>query len=95
VASTISVFEIATAVRRGRIALACPLDQWLSDLAQLPELRFEPVGFGIARRASTLPDSAPGDAADRIIAATALELRGKLVTADKRLAAIAGLEVVW
>jgi PIN domain nuclease of toxin-antitoxin system len=95
VASAISVFEIATGVRRGRIKLGCALDQWLADLSGLAEVRFEAVGIEIARRAGSFPDSTLGDPSDRIIAATAIEFGGKLVTADRRLAAIPGLEVVW
>lgn len=85
VASTITVLEIATAVRRGRLELVSPLDQWLSDLRALPEVLFEPVSVEIARLAGSFEDSTPGDPADRIIVATAQALRTKLVTSDERL----------
>lgn len=93
--STISVFEIATAVRRGRLALGSSLDQWLRDLDILPELRFEPVTAEIARLAGTFSESMPGDPADRIIVATAISLRAKLVTADGRLRKTPHLQTVW
>lgn len=41
IVSTISVLEIATAVRRGRLGLRIPVEQWLDDAAMIPELRFE------------------------------------------------------
>ena len=47
-ASAISLFEIATAIRRGRLELAVPPEQWLTDLRLLPELRLEPVSAEIA-----------------------------------------------
>jgi PIN domain nuclease of toxin-antitoxin system len=52
-ASAISVMEIATAVRRGRITLRVPFEQWLADLRSLPELRFEPVTAEIAALADS------------------------------------------
>lgn len=95
VASAISVFEIATAVRRERLKLGVSLDQWLSDLRALPELRLEPVTADIAYFAGTLEQSLPGDSADRIIVATACALQAKLVTADARLRRSRQVETVW
>jgi PIN domain nuclease of toxin-antitoxin system len=95
IASTISIFEIATTVRRERLKLGVSLDQWLRDLRTLPDLRLEPVTAGIAQLAGTLEASLPGDPADRIIVATAIELKAKLVTADDRLRLSPRVETVW
>lgn len=95
IASAISVLEIATAVRRGRLRLESSVDEWLADLSALPELRFEPVSVEIARVAGSLADVAPGDPADRIIIATAQALRAKLVSADSTLRASPLVETVW
>ena len=95
VASTITLFEIATAVRRGRLQLGQPLDEWITDLRVLPELRFEPVTAEIAYSAGSLDDSFPGDPADRIIVATARTLRASLVSADQRLRRSPVANVVW
>ena len=95
VASAISVVEIATAVRRGRLRFGVSLDQWLGDLRILPDLRLEPVTADIAHLAGALEPSLPGDPADRIIVATAIELRAKLVTADDRLWQSHQVETVW
>jgi PIN domain nuclease of toxin-antitoxin system len=94
-ASTISAFEIRTAVRRGRLDLGIPVEQWLADLAALPELRFQPVTTEIAVLAGSFGKDAPGDPADRLIAATALALKAKLVTADARLREFPQLQTVW
>jgi len=95
IVSTITVLEIATAVRRGRLELGSPLDQWLADLLALPELRFEPVTVEIARRAGSFEDTTPGDPADRVILATAQTLGARLVTADERLQATPLVAFVW
>jgi PIN domain nuclease of toxin-antitoxin system len=95
VASTISVLEIATAVRRGRLQFTVPLEQWLADMRSIPELRLEPVSADIAAIAGSLPDPMPGDPADRIIAATATLLGSALVTADERLRSLAAPRTVW
>ena len=95
VVSAISVLEIATAVRRGRLELGSPLDQWLADLRTLPELQFQPVSVEIAELAGSFDETTPGDPADRIIAATALTLQAKLVTADERLRASPRVSTVW
>ena len=93
--STISVLETATAVRRGRLTLAVPLDRWLSDLRALPALRFEPMSVEIAQRAGAFENTSPGDPVDRIIVATADVLGARLVTADERLRGTPGVPTVW
>jgi hypothetical protein len=67
VVSAISALEITKAVRRGRLALESPPDEWFADLQASPELRFEPVSVEIARLAGGFAHTAPGDPADRII----------------------------
>ena len=94
-ASAISVMEIATAVRRGRITLSVPFDQWLADLRALPELRFEPVSAEIAALAGSFDGTMHGDPADRIIAATARTLSARLITADERLRGLPNVVAVW
>lgn len=94
-ASAISVFEIATAVRRGRLDLGRSTEKWLADLRTLPELRFQPLNPEIARAAGDLPATLHGDPVDRIIAATALALDATLVTADRQLRESSLIRTVW
>ncbi|MBI4756304.1 MAG: type II toxin-antitoxin system VapC family toxin [Betaproteobacteria bacterium] len=93
--STISVLEIATAVRRGRLQFSVPIAQWLADMRCIPELRLEPVSADIAALAGSLPEPMHGDPADRIIAASATVLGAALVTADDRLRSIPGIRTIW
>ncbi len=94
-ASAISLFEISTAVRRGRLDLGLPAREWLAELLRIAELRIEPVDAYITLAAGNLADSLPGDPADRIIAATAISLRARLVTADARLRKSPHVESIW
>jgi len=95
VASAISVLEIVTAVRRGRLQFTAPLEQWLADARRLPELRFEPVSAEIAQLAGSFGEEMHGDPADRIIAATAIILNAALVTADGKLRAGRAVKTIW
>ena len=95
VVSCISLFEITTAVRRGRLELSLPVQDWLAEAAALPELRFEPVTPAIATLAGRIGDELHGDPGDRLIAATALQLALPLVTADTKLRAMPGLKTIW
>lgn len=94
-ASAISIFEIATLVRRGRLQLGVSVEQWLAAARALPELRIEPVTDHIAQLAGSFSELMPGDPADRLIAATAIALGTRLVSADKKLQRARGLVAVW
>ncbi len=93
--SAISILEIATLARRGRLQVSVPVDKWLADVKTLPELRIAPVTADIAQLAGGFGDEVPGDPADRVIAATALSLAATLMTGDSRLRAFQGLKTVW
>lgn len=95
VASAISILEIVTAVRRGRLQFSVPVEQWLSDMRSLPELRVEPVTADIAALAGGLSEPMHGDPADRLIAATAMVLEAPLVTGDARLRGNPALKTIW
>lgn len=95
VVSAVSILEISTLVRRGRLELAAHTDRWFSALQSLPELVVEPVSGQIAQVAGAFDEDFPGDPADRIIAATARVLRAKLITADDKLRSIESIETVW
>jgi len=93
--SSISVWEIAMLVERGRLELTLPSGVWLAHLEQLSWLSFVPVDNRIAVRAVHLEEYPHRDPADRIIVATALGLNATLVTADRRLHDYRPLRTVW
>jgi len=93
--SSISLFEIATALRRGRLEVAVAPDQLLSDLRALTEISFEPVTADVAEAAGRLGAEFPGDPADRLIVSTASALGASLVSADDRLRRTPVVSVIW
>jgi PIN domain nuclease of toxin-antitoxin system len=79
----ISWFELAWLARHERIVLTVPIGAWLQGLAR--QIRTIPVTPAIATAAVDLPSSFPGDPADRLIYATAIENGWRLITKDRRL----------
>jgi PIN domain nuclease of toxin-antitoxin system len=94
-ASSISVWELAMLVARGRLTLTMDVGAWIAAAESLPQLEFVPVDNGIALRAVALPEALGRDPADRLIAATALGLGATLVTGDRRLRGHPPLRTLW
>jgi PIN domain nuclease of toxin-antitoxin system len=81
--SAISWFELAWPAEHERIRVSIPIRSWLEQLgAQVRTLSVTPA---IADTAVSLPSSFPGDPADRLIYATAIEHGWRLVTKDDKL----------
>ena len=93
--SSISSWEIAMLVERGRLRLALDVRDWICRCEALPFLSFVPVNNSIAVESVRLPDFPHADPADRIIAATALSLGAALVTKDKKLRSYPHMKTVW
>lgn len=92
--SSISAWEVALLVHRGRLELTMELDDWIARSEALPFLRFVPVDNRIALRSVGLT-GLHDDPADRIILATALSLGARLVTRDRKLHGYRGVETIW
>lgn len=81
--AAISWFELAWLARNERITLSIPMGGWLATLAA--QVRTVGISPRIAEAAVSLPSTFPGDPADRLIYATAVEHGWPLVTKDRRL----------
>ncbi len=81
----ISWFELAWLASHERIIVTIPLASWLRRLAM--QVRTVAVTPEIATAAVALPSSFPGDPADRLIYATAIENGWRLITKDRKLRA--------
>lgn len=81
----ISWFELGWLARHERIVVTGSIVSWLQQLAA--QVRTIPVTPSIATTAVGLPSSFPGDPADRLIYATAIEHGWRLITKDRKLRA--------
>ena len=81
--AAISWFELGWLARHDRIVVAIPVRSWLEQLSN--QVRTAELTPAIADAAAALPASFPGDPADRLIYATAVEHGWRLVTKDRRM----------
>lgn len=81
--AAITWFELAWLADRGRITVEIPVRSWLQSLAR--EVRTLGITPAVAEAAVRLSEAFPGDPADRLIYATAVEHGARLVTKDDRL----------
>lgn len=82
--STLSAWEVALLVARGRIELDREVSTWVRQAVSRD--RVEPVAPSVAAEAARLDgETSLGDPVDRLIYATARALRARLVTRDRAL----------
>ena len=93
--SSISAWELAMLVDRGRIDLSMDIERWLSVVGQIEAVRFVPMDNEIALKSVALPGEFHKDPADRIIVATARKFAAPLVTADERIRAYPHVKTIW
>ncbi|MBA3812297.1 MAG: type II toxin-antitoxin system VapC family toxin [Caulobacteraceae bacterium] len=84
--SAVSAWEIALLVDDGRIDLDLPVDAWVERFLGRPGLEAAPLDWRAASRAYRWPRLEHRDPTDRMLIATAIELRCPLVTYDERIA---------
>ena len=91
--SDITLLELATLSRKGRIRLEISLESFLEEI----EARFIilPISGRACARALGLPATYPKDPADRIIGATALVEGMSLLTADREIRRSRALHTIW
>ena len=93
--SSVSTWEGALLVKKGRLRLAMDVADWVAKCEALPNLRFVAPDNRIMLRSVFLPGELHNDPADRIIVATALTLGAKLVSSDEKLEQYAHVETIW
>lgn len=93
--SSISAWEIALLVEKGRLHLSMRVEEWIAKSESLPFLQFVPVDNRIALQSVRLPGVFHADPADRIIVATALILGAELITKDDKIRSYPHIKTVW
>jgi PIN domain nuclease of toxin-antitoxin system len=94
-ASSISAWEIAMLVSKGRLALSVDVQAWLESAARIEGFRFVPVDTTVAVNSVTLPGTFHADPADRMIVALAREHAAFLVSADERIRLYPHVATIW
>lgn len=91
--SSLTLFELAQAIARGRVQITEPLDLFIQKI----EARFvmKPITGRIAVLAAQLSATYPRDPIDRLIGATALAESMPLVTADGKIRNAPDVQTIW
>ncbi len=79
--SAISCFEVTLLVKRGKLTLPIPVDEWLKEGLDNSCIASLPITCEIVHKAAMLPEI-HRDPADRIIIATTLVYDAKLASID-------------
>ena len=87
--SEITLLELATLARKGRIHLESFLEEVESRFVVLS------MSGKVCARAAELPETYPKDPADRMIGATALVAGLSLLTADRQIHRSKAVRTVW
>lgn len=93
--SSISAWEIAQLVERGRLLLSMDVSDWMDLVAQIPAVAFVAVENEIAIKSVSLPGEFHKDPADRIIVATARKFAAPLITKDEKILAYPHVKTLW
>jgi PIN domain nuclease of toxin-antitoxin system len=93
--SDISLWEVAMLVSKGRLDPGTDCQSFLEVTLQARGIRVLPITPEIAARSVAFGPSVPRDPADRLIAATALHHRARLVTADEGFREFEEITILW
>jgi PIN domain nuclease of toxin-antitoxin system len=93
--SSMSAWELAMLVERGRVALSMDIVSWLDTLSRIDAVQIVPVDSEIAVKSVQLPGDFHKDPADRIIVATARKFAAPLVSADEKIRAYPHVRAIW
>jgi PIN domain nuclease of toxin-antitoxin system len=92
--SAISCWELAKLVEKGRIGFSIPTLAWIQRSLKEYDIRLVELTAEIAVE-STMLKGMHADPVDQIIVATSRVSGMPLVTSDKRLRQVHGVETVW
>lgn len=93
--SSISAWEVALLVKKGRLRLTMDVSDWIAKSEALSFLEFLPVNNTVAVNSVNLPEPLHEDPADRLIIATAISQGASLVTKDHKIQNYPHVETIW
>lgn len=93
--STISTWEVAMLVEKGRLELTIDVEDWIAHSEAIETIEFIPISNHLALRSVHLPGPFHADPADRLIVATARYLGLPIVTRDSKIHDYAHVQTIW
>jgi PIN domain nuclease of toxin-antitoxin system len=93
--STMTAWEIALLVEKGRLTLTMDVKDWIDTVAAIEGVRFVPVDNDVAMQSVRLPGEFHPDPADRMIVALARRLSSALITSDTKIRAYKHVKTIW
>jgi PIN domain nuclease of toxin-antitoxin system len=90
---TIVFWEVALLVRKRKLDLGMPVNEWAQAIQTVPRVEALPLTAEIAVQADALAMHA--DPADRFIVATALRYGVPLVSKDRLMRSLRFIETIW
>ncbi len=93
-ASSISMWELGVKIRNGKLDLGFPFEEFVGRVEEGGVVELLPVDTSIWVRTATL-DWEHRDPADRVIVATALQLRLPILTKDETMHGYGAVQCVW
>ncbi len=93
--SSITAWEIAMLVEKGRLTLNMDVDTWLLEVGKIPSVKFVPVDNVIGVKSTSLPGAFHKDPADRMIVALARQGSYPLITADEKILTYKHVKTIW
>lgn len=93
--SSITAWEIALLVEKGRLTLSMNIDDWLDTVAEIDGVSFVPLDIATVVESTRLPGEFHKDPADRMIVSLARHFNVILVTADEKIFAYRHVRTLW
>jgi PIN domain nuclease of toxin-antitoxin system len=93
--STISAWEVALLVEKGRLTLTMDVKDWIDTVSAIEGVRFVPVDNEVAVQSVRLPGEFHADPADRMIVTLARRLSCALITSDAKIRAYKHVKTIW
>jgi PIN domain nuclease of toxin-antitoxin system len=93
--ASISIWEIAQLVTRGRVTVDGTVADWTTDAIERTGVGILEISPAIAELSTVFGADFPRDPADRMIAATARAEGAKLITADLRIHESPLVDCIW
>ena len=85
IVSSITSWEIAMLLNKGRLQLTMDVDSWISTISQIENVRFYAVDNKVMIESTRLPGDFHKDPTDRLIVALARVMSATLITADEKI----------